>query len=379
MDKFWALYPTPSPWPSPGHDGPPPAALEAMMDDCLREVQTSFFTDTTVDGVAWSKDKSGPITVLGAKHKKSSSKRFRIEAVVENVSIESVMGVEADRRNKLDWDTAITWIHPIRRYATENGDWLDIEAYTSAPAGGGAISPRLFADGRLTRLIRSDTGKLQKVFSGVAGVRKSTPYADAAGITELEKNMEATKLVRAHNSTGSGLYLEAVGPTTVRIVVLSHMEIGGWLPSSLVNGATAGALAHMVHLMVTHARKHPDLPIPPPLGTVGAPALGGPEAPVVEEQPVAEPPPAVPPTSPSEERKPEAAGSGDAPGSAAGRAASVRSEGSVASQDKAAAMPPQFARHLDHRPRSTSRPTVRIRPPHCADESWYTWKYADVC
>eukprot|EP00659_Diplonema_papillatum_P012641 gene12641-19581_t len=262
MEKFLAAHPKPSQWPSPGEHGQAPAGLRDLMRTTLRDTEAAFFTSATPEGCAWTKEKSEPYHIVSAKHRSNPNRWFRLETVVPGLDAEAMMGIIANPDKKLEWDKTLTWIHAAKRFEVD-GHWMDVEAFTSAPAVGGVVSPRLFVDGRLTKIVRNAQGRIEKVISVTAGIKRCAPYAEEVGLTRIEKLASKTKLIRAYTSPGNGIFFEALPNGALKLVVLVHIDIGGWLPVSLINTATATAMCSSITDLIAAARRTPNLPILP--------------------------------------------------------------------------------------------------------------------
>jgi hypothetical protein len=63
--------------------------------------------------------------------------------------------------------------------------------------------------------------------------------------------------VRGYSHPGSGCLIEKVEgkQNTYRYVLINAMDLGGWLPSSIINSATTSALLDGTKTMVSHLQK----------------------------------------------------------------------------------------------------------------------------
>lgn len=186
-------------------------------------------------------------------------------------------GIRADElfdaflyENRTRWDPALSSVAYLRRYATVKSPpasrWMDVVTYTTRPAAGGMISGRAFLDLRHTvRTVRheglSDGRRLELVefASASAGSQWFEPAALEAALEAgrgigggayLELVHDA-RLTRAVNHAGGGLTVcerleESTGERVVDVVALSCSDIGGRVPTSIVNSATAGAMCATV-------------------------------------------------------------------------------------------------------------------------------------
>ncbi|KAJ9448595.1 hypothetical protein DIPPA_08349 [Diplonema papillatum] len=259
MEGLLPTYPVPKPWPAPGAAGAAPAGLRTILEAAEKDGRALFFGSKTPDGYEWKPDqKRKEAALFTAKHATSSSKRWRVECEVEGVTVEAILAASCDMENKLSWDKSLTWTRHISRY-TMDGCWADVEAYTTAAAAAGLISSRLFIDGRITKVKRTESGEMTSVLCATTNLHKDMPDADKIGVVELEKCRKKTSLVRARNFSGGGLHAEKIpGKDAVKMILVCHMEIGGYLPSAIVNSASADAILDTTIDFIKEVKRQPN-------------------------------------------------------------------------------------------------------------------------
>ncbi|KAJ9448597.1 hypothetical protein DIPPA_08342 [Diplonema papillatum] len=259
MEGLLPTYPKPKSWPVPGSSGPAPAGLRAALEAAETDARALFFGGNTPDGYEWKlEQKRKEVALFTAKHAASSARRWRVECEIEGVTVEAVVAASSGLEEKHTWDKSLTWTRHIKRY-TMDGGWADVEAYTTAAAAAGLISSRLFIDGRITKVERSDSGEMTTVLSATTNLHKDMPDADKIGVAALEKCRKKTSLVRARTFSGGGLHAEKIpGRNAVKTTVLCHMDIGGYLPSAIVNSASADAILDAISDFIKEVKRQPN-------------------------------------------------------------------------------------------------------------------------
>ena len=153
--------------------------------------------------------------------------------------------------NRWGVDPAITTPAYLRRFSVldDPDAFVDVCTYASTPAAGGLISGRGFLDLRITRRVERkapDGTVLVEFWSPSVGPPEEELGIDALGARQYLALVSAQKLVRGLNIHGSGLViaeaLDERGERRVDVNILASCEVGGGLPISIVNGASAGAL-----------------------------------------------------------------------------------------------------------------------------------------
>jgi hypothetical protein len=139
-----------------------------------------------------------------------------------------------------------------RGWAVAQDMGVAVKRYTTHAAVGGAISGRVFTDVyfdlEATAAHPSGASEAAPVLlSATAAYKGEEPWA---ALTDEERALE-----RGYNFPGGGLLVtvapeETLQPdrthTTYLLVTLGHTDIGGWIPRSVVNGASAKAYADIL-------------------------------------------------------------------------------------------------------------------------------------
>eukprot|EP01060_Flectonema_neradi_P016652 TRINITY_DN23288_c0_g1_i1.p1 TRINITY_DN23288_c0_g1~~TRINITY_DN23288_c0_g1_i1.p1 ORF type:complete len:307 (+),score=71.18 TRINITY_DN23288_c0_g1_i1:60-980(+) len=246
-EVFWNSYP--AVFADRQTDG---EASPEIMEECEEgmtalKVHFDEDTDTNIDGFKWENEKAaGGVEVQSSKAKSTPAKRFRIRFIVKNADCETIYNTTVHWQQRLKWDTeSLSWGRYLKRFKATGGsddDLLDVEAYTSKSAAGGAVSPRCFLDARLTRYTKNSSGEVTEIISSVRNIPSTASFSASVGAKELEARLSKTKIVRAKNNIGSGIRIQKQPNGDILVQMSAHPEIGGWLPVSVVNGATSGAL-----------------------------------------------------------------------------------------------------------------------------------------
>ena len=246
-EVFWNSYP--AVFADQQVDGEADAEILEDCEEGMVALKVHFDEDcdTNVDGFKWENEKeAGGVGVQSSKAKSTPAKRFRIRFLIKNADCETVYTTTVHWAHRLKWDTeSLSWGRYLKRFKATGGseeDTIDVESYTSKAAAGGAVSPRCFVDSRLTRYTRDASGEVTEILSSVRNVPLKCSYAAPVGVKELETRLSKTKIVRAKNNIGSGIKVSKQPNGDILVQMSAHPEIGGWLPVSVVNGATSGAL-----------------------------------------------------------------------------------------------------------------------------------------
>ena len=128
---------------------------------------------------------------------------------------------------------------------------VDVLAYASNPAAGGMISWRSFVDLRTTRVAHRTEGgqRLMSIESSVVGALNEGEAEADAGAAGWLGMADGLKLLRGRNLLGSGCTIRErleAGEVVVDVRMINASLIGGRLPISIINSATAGAMVAIV-------------------------------------------------------------------------------------------------------------------------------------
>ncbi|KAJ9450200.1 hypothetical protein DIPPA_02774 [Diplonema papillatum] len=250
--RFWRLNASAGPDPRPGSDGRVPEGLRQQLKAALEESEGHFFAKKTPEGTEWTVERTEPFTLLAARHKKTAARRYRLETVVEDASLESLMGVLSTQDRKPAWMSSVAWVRYLRRYDLFN-HWVDVEAYTTKQKDSSSC-PQLFVDGRMTKIERSLTGEVESATVVICGLRRQAEYAKTVGLTEVERRMKDSVFRISHSTTMAIQLRKIEGSNATRMVLLVHMDLGGWLPAPVVNVATPANIVAAVEALVYEAR-----------------------------------------------------------------------------------------------------------------------------
>ena len=184
---------------------------------------------------------SGGIVVRSRPTPGSSCLTFMC-SVTLSATVEQVANC-MQQENRSKWDAQVNEPIYLSRFKGDAAS-VDVIGYATASAAAGLISGRSFIDLRITKHIDGEAGGV--VSSSVAAPVGSDAELAACGAAEWLPNADRRRLVRARNLPGGGCSLRRRKLDDVRLVtdliMISATEIGGRLPSYIVNRATAGAL-----------------------------------------------------------------------------------------------------------------------------------------
>ena len=280
----------------PGTDGTPPESVQRIADAFLQA-----HAERRVDPTPWGKPAKahGGVTCHSRPRPGTRSLEFLTQA--------TFTGIRADAlwhsflyENRISWDPAVSSVSYLRRYARRVDDTpsaadspaaeggykaIDVVTYTTKPAAGGLISGRAFMDMRHTHrschvvsgdesspeppLVRYASASVGGQWGEDVESLTACGLLDEIGAREYLELVKEARLVRGFNLPGGGLAVEEriddeTGERCVDVIALSSTEIGGRVPTSVVNSATAGAMvAVFVGLGKALERQHPGTEICP--------------------------------------------------------------------------------------------------------------------
>jgi hypothetical protein len=231
-----------SPAPAPASNGLPdmPAAIKRECEDSLAKFVKNC-GPTTCDGEPWTMlSNEGGLVVSSAPYSGKSFLRWKVEiAEVYGPSdgIYEELFNYSKRCGPNGWDKAVAGGRVHKQFA----DNYKIVIYATAPALGGLVTGREFVEARYVTfpaeggLLLSGVGLPEKPYKQTLGA--DYPVGDAS-------------LTRALGYPGGGFKLTPVGPAPAdgktpglwKWVLVSNVELGGWLPQSSINSATSQVL-----------------------------------------------------------------------------------------------------------------------------------------
>eukprot|EP01062_Namystynia_karyoxenos_P020487 TRINITY_DN17750_c0_g1_i1.p3 TRINITY_DN17750_c0_g1~~TRINITY_DN17750_c0_g1_i1.p3 ORF type:complete len:324 (+),score=90.00 TRINITY_DN17750_c0_g1_i1:85-972(+) len=248
-------------------DGPAPAPLVQELEEALDKAMRNISGPTNLDGHRWELDKKvdGGVEVYGSKANNSTARRFLVKGKAPKGDPELVYTWLVQMGNKCKWDKeSVGWWSQAKSFSgSQKQDRIDIEIYTSLPAAGGLVKPRAFCDARLTRW--RDDGSIVSIVMALEGA-----WLKQWDLPEFERLAKAGGILRARNVPGGcGVHLIPDGEGTL-IRMAAQSEMGGWLPASTVNQATAPVLGGIALGAIRRVTSEHARAPPPPKATEAA-------------------------------------------------------------------------------------------------------------
>ena len=275
-----------------GSCGPPPKVLEEYVaPEALRmtiAANTDLDSRINAAGHRWSLDLDrGGAKVWSSASGVSSARLFRVSIVLE-ITCETPWALDLHEcmrwlslyERRRFYDDSLTSTRYLRRYDERNGAQMDVVRYTTKTEAGGLISPRVFTDVRVFFPERGAApGRLgtTEVFgASVFFDEKKTPLpphrsegtGDATGDATGEGSFASPVKLSAHearctaarNLPGGGIRMvatfgERAGSDSsfqLRMTMTALSELGGWLPTSIVNSATTSVFKNIAVSFAAH-------------------------------------------------------------------------------------------------------------------------------
>ena len=243
---------------TPNSCGPAPKALESYIAPVRLRSMIAINTDLNAAenaaGHPWSLeiDRDGA-RVWSSASGVSSARLFRVSIVldVDGLDLHECMFWLSLYERRRRYDDSLTSTRYIRKFDEKNGSQFDVVRYTTKTEAGGLISPRVFTD---VRVFFPERTPGNEVFgASVAFDGKKTPlpshFSEGSGdgrqsfASPLALSANEARCTAACNLPGGGIRMTKIkgndgGAFRVRVTMTGLSELGGWLPTSIVNSAT---------------------------------------------------------------------------------------------------------------------------------------------
>ena len=221
-----------------------------LLEDAYKVLLGNLNEKTNADMKPWklhAENSDYGIKVYSSEFVAQSIKRWKVEVVVKSIDIDTFLDqvfnfdIRCGQGDTKGWDVAIKQGRIAHSF--DVNDEYTISVMNTHPAGGGAISSREFIDLRWRQ--RTPSNVLVTIVS---------PDPKIHSYLKLPQGDKS--LVRATNYPGAGIRLTVLPGGDLKYESISNASIGGWLPTSVINSATAGAMMESHVAMVTHLRKY---------------------------------------------------------------------------------------------------------------------------
>uniref|UniRef100_A0A7S3LHA1 START domain-containing protein n=1 Tax=Aplanochytrium stocchinoi TaxID=215587 RepID=A0A7S3LHA1_9STRA len=221
-----------------------PGPVKDLLVKSIEDFEKNVAGEKTCDGTTWKLLEDSPdLKIYRADFPGESIKRWKVECEVEGKQ-DKIFDQLFDWNIRLKWDTALshgeilTELHPDGA-----GDRVVVNKIHTAPAGGGAVSSREMVDAGLLRY-RDDGGLLFSAISVGPEFNKHLPC-----LPKPKSNP-----IRAFTFSGGGAALipleQSENPTKFKYILVSNVDLKGWLMTSVINSATSGALKDSTRAML---------------------------------------------------------------------------------------------------------------------------------
>jgi hypothetical protein len=219
-----------------------PKNLKSIVDSSMELYLKNEFGPVTCDGVPWVEFKSvDGIKIERADYPGRSFKRWRITADGLYGPSEGVYKQLFDYNVRCPpngWDHNIAWGKIVKEF----DDYYRIVNYATASAAGGAVSSREFVE--IRHVVMVPTGGFY--LSGLS-VDDSMVQPFVPGFKGASAGPAGT---RATSYPGGGARLQVMEgepsdinvPRMHRFVMVTNVDLSGWLTQGLINSATTDAL-----------------------------------------------------------------------------------------------------------------------------------------
>jgi hypothetical protein len=230
-----------------------PEPMKKAIQESLEAFKKNREGDITSDGQTWElvKEENGD-KIWRAKLPGQSIYRWRAQSTLygPRSGVLSELFDYSKRAGPQGWDPNLAKGRVHKEY---DGNYK-ILIYSSNPVMGGLISPREFVEGRLV-LDKEPNGVY--MLSGIGLDEKTWAPILKADYPARDKNCTAAKAF-----PGGGFFMAPVQPGldpetpqewNYQLVVCT--EIGGWLPTSTINAATAQVMQEATQMQKAHTIK----------------------------------------------------------------------------------------------------------------------------
>mmetsp|Transcript_12602 Transcript_12602/g.14454 ORF Transcript_12602/g.14454 Transcript_12602/m.14454 type:complete len:318 (-) Transcript_12602:161-1114(-) len=222
-----------------------PGPVKEMLVKCISDFEKNCMQGSkTCDETEWKVlEEASDLKICRADYPGLSIKRWKVECEIEG-DRDEIFEQLFDWNIRLKWDTAIAHGEILEEFEPDGaGDRLIVNKIHTAPAGGGAVSSREMIDAGLLRY--TEEGGLY--FSGASlgpEFNKHLPF--------LPK--PKSDPVRAVTHTGGGMALlpleQVENPKRFKYILVTNVDLKGWLMTSVINSATTGALKESTRAMM---------------------------------------------------------------------------------------------------------------------------------
>jgi hypothetical protein len=239
--------------------GPPavPAEGERRLQDGLQKALINLDGGdgkNNSEGKPWKQQQdSDGIKVWNSELPGESCKRWRCETVVKAPSIQALLEELFNfdvRAGPNGWDSAVK---EGKVLAVFKGDNYSLARMSTNAAAGGAVSSREFIDIR-AKYVGGGHPACPEGGALITNVGLE-PKKDKSWLPAMPS--EDKNLVLGKSLPGGGVRISPVAgqPGLFKYEMVTNMSLGGWLPSSVINSATGGALVESMQLMHAHLKK----------------------------------------------------------------------------------------------------------------------------
>ncbi|KAH9259308.1 hypothetical protein BASA81_002351 [Batrachochytrium salamandrivorans] len=225
----------------------PPKALE-FVKKSLDSFKLNVSGPTNCLGQPWKllENKQG-VQIYQSDFPGQSCKFWKVEAEIRG-TMEQFMKQMFDYDVRATWDTAVGSGKSLKEFTNIPGlGQVVLLQVLTAPQAGGMVSPRELVD--LGIMVEQETPNSPFIFANA-----SVPPDMFGMFPEAPKKHTG---VRAFGHPGSGSYIEPIPdkPGMYRYVLVNALDLGGWLSTSVINQATAGALMEGTQALLVHLDK----------------------------------------------------------------------------------------------------------------------------
>jgi len=239
---------------SPRSLGPPPLPKTGHeeVEESMKQLIGNLDDKLSCDGKPWKlqQDKDG-IQVYCADFPGKSTKRWKAVCIIRGATLEEIEEEVFNfdnRSGQYGWDTAIKEGKILITF--KEGKHVLSRMVTNAVAGG-AISSREFFDLRW-QLHENDHPEAPKggMIATMVGLN---PKHDKKWLPKLPN--ADSRFVLGQSYQGGGIKLTPIGEKEFKYEIVNNVDLGGWIPTSVINTATSSAILESHQAMLQHLTK----------------------------------------------------------------------------------------------------------------------------
>jgi len=212
------------------------AQVQSYMDASYAKFKTNLVGDTSSEGVAWTlanEDKKREIQIYSAPFKGSTA-RWKVVAILPG-ELEPAYDAVFDPEVRRKWDPMVKDIRMLQINDVEKhiGDGMAVTTIVTEAAAGGLVKSRTLLDFGLQRTNPK---------GGIHIANCSVP--DTFPEYSLGPKPGSDGMIRAISHVGSGCSLQPIPgrPGALHYVLVSTIDLNGWLMPSVVNAAMSTSL-----------------------------------------------------------------------------------------------------------------------------------------